>query len=180
MPRLVEPTTAVHGSFLAAMAEFAAEGRGGPHDNTMIGRDLATWGRRWADPEVFARYVDELRADARDDLPRPPGLVPTTTRWYVDGEEYLGRIALRHRYTPYLRIYGGVIGYDVRPSARRRGHATAMLRAMLPLAAGLGFGEVLITCDHDNTASRKVIEAAGGVYENRRGAKLRFRVPTGA
>jgi predicted acetyltransferase len=180
MPELAEPTTAVHASFLAAMQEFAAEGRGTPQDNTMIGRDIAAWGRGWADPEVFARYVRDLLAEAREDLPRPPGLVACTTRWYVEGAEYLGRIALRHEYTPYLRVYGGIIGYDVRPSARRRGHATAMLPAVLPLAAGLGFTSVLVTCDHDNTASRKVIEAAGGVYENRRGAKLRYWVPTGA
>jgi predicted acetyltransferase len=180
MPELVEPTTRVHESFVAAMKEFAAEGRGGSHDTTMIGRDLAGWGGRWHRPEVFAEYIESVRADALEETPRADGLVPSTTRWYVEGSEYLGRIALRHRYTPFLRVYGGIIGYDIRPSARRQGHATAMLPAMLPVAAARGFASVLITCDHDNIASRKVIEAAGGVFENRRGQKLRYWVATGA
>jgi len=36
----------------------------------------------------------------------------------------------------------------------------------------------LVTRDHDNVASRRVIEANGGVFEDRRGDKLRFWVPT--
>jgi predicted acetyltransferase len=73
---------------------------------------------------------------------------------------------------------GGHIGYDVRPSARQRGHATAMLAAALPVARGLGIDRVLVTCDDDNIASRKVIEASGGVLEDQRGDKLRYWVPT--
>ena len=36
---------------------------------------------------------------------------------------------VRHRLTPALSEVGGHIGYAVRPSARRRGHATALLRS---------------------------------------------------
>jgi predicted acetyltransferase len=80
--------------------------------------------------------------------------------------------------TPALLEGGGHIGYDVRPSARRRGHATAMLCAALPLARGLGIESALVTCDVTNVASRKVIEAAGGILEDQRGGKLRFWLPT--
>jgi len=95
----------------------------------------------------------------------------------VEGDEYLGRLAIRHRLTPHLLEYGGHIGYDIRPSARRRGHATAMLGASLPWARELGIDPVLVTCDNDNVGSRKVIEGNGGVLEDRRGVKLRFWVP---
>lgn len=54
-----------------------------------------------------------------------------------------------------------------------------MLRAALPRARVLGLDRVLITCDATNTASRKVIEACGGLFEDRRGVKLRFWVTTG-
>jgi predicted acetyltransferase len=37
---------------------------------------------------------------------------------------------------------------------------------------------VLVTCDDDNVASRRVIEANGGRLEDVRGHKLRFWVPT--
>ena len=178
MPELVLPATAVQRSFLAAMAEFQAEGRGTPSDDTMIGQELRSYASRWADPAVFGEYVGWLRAQALEDSPRPAGYVPATTLWWVDGGEYLGRIAIRHRLTPGLREYGGHIGYDVRPSARRRGHATAMLAAALPVAGRLGIDPALITCDEGNVASRKVIETNGGVLEDKRGDKLRFWVAT--
>jgi predicted acetyltransferase len=77
-----------------------------------------------------------------------------------------------------LLDYGGHIGYVVRPSVRRQGHATAMLAAALPVAASLGIDPVLVTCDHDNLGSRRVIEANGGVFEDQRDEKLRYWLPT--
>jgi predicted acetyltransferase len=96
----------------------------------------------------------------------------------VEGSAYLGRISLRHRLTKRLLEVGGHIGYDVRPSARRQGHATAMLRAVLPLARAMGIDPALLTCDIDNVGSRRVIEANGGVFENELYGKFRFWVPT--
>jgi predicted acetyltransferase len=178
MPELSAPTVAVARSFLAAMREFAAEGRGGPDDDTMIGAEIRQWQRRWDTQEHFTSYVMALRAQAEEETPRPAGWVPSTTWWWVDGPAYLGRIALRHRLTPRLREAGGHIGYDVRPTARRQGHATAMLRAVLPRAHDMGIDPVLITCDAGNLASRKVIQANGGVLDDERHGKLRFWVPT--
>ena len=100
--------------------------------------------------------------------------MPATELWWVEGEEFLGRIAIRHRLTPALLEVGGHIGYDVRPSARRRGHATEMLRQALGIARGLGIDRVLVTCDVDNVGSRTVIERNGGVFEDERAGKLRF------
>jgi predicted acetyltransferase len=177
MAELSLPVERVRDSFLAAMQEFRAEGRGGPDDGSMIGYELREFGPTW--PDGFGRYVAWLRSLSREDAPKPAGHVPATTFWWVDGDEYLGRIALRHRLTPHLLEAGGHIGYDVRPSARRRGHATAMLRAVLPVARGLGIDPALVTCDVDNVASRRVIEHNGGVFEDQRGGKLRFWVPTG-
>ncbi|ARQ72487.1 GNAT family N-acetyltransferase [Streptomyces marincola] len=145
----------------------------------MLGRDISVYGSSWRDPAVFARYVEESVAAARDDVMPPPGFVRSTTLWYVAGDTFIGRLSIRHRLTQRLLDWGGIIGYDVRPSARRRGHATAMLRESLPLARGLGHDPVLVTCDHDNVASRKVIEACGGVFEDRRGEKLRYWIATG-
>ena len=74
---------------------------------------------------------------------------------------------------------GGHIGYDVRPSARRHGHATEMLRQTLPIAHRMGIDPALITCNVDNIGSRTVIERNGGVLEDERAGKLRFWVATG-
>ncbi len=177
MPHLITPDVRVRSSFAAAMAEFRAEGRGVPGDASMLGREFRDHGDSWELPEGFATYVAAVRGQSEPGPHLPDGWVPCTTLWYVEGDAYLGRLAIRHALTPWLLAYGGHIGYDVRPSARRRGHATAMLREALPVAARLGVDSALITCDTANTASRRVIEACGGVLEDQRGGKLRFWVP---
>jgi predicted acetyltransferase len=177
MPELAPPTTRVHASFIAAIKEFRAEGRRGSADDAMIAREIRLYAGRGGEAAVFSRYVRWLLDQALDDSPRPAGQVPATTLWWISGDEYLGRIAIRHRLTPRLRDYGGHIGYNIRPSARRRGHATAMLAAALPFAAKLGIDPALVTCDDDNIGSRKVILANHGVLEDQRGIKLRYWVP---
>ena len=46
-------------------------------------------------------------------------------------------------------------------------------------AFGPPSGSDVVTCDVDNMASRKVIEANGGILDDRRGEKLRFWISTG-
>jgi predicted acetyltransferase len=174
MPRLALPHVRYRVSFLEAMEEFVDEGRAG--DDTMVGRELAEFGATWASESGFATYVEELNAEA--ERPRKPGFVRSTTWWWVEGHEYIGRVAVRHGLTERLREVGGHIGYDVRRSRRREGQATAMLAAVLPEADALGIDPALITCDIDNLASRRVIEANGGELEDQRGGKLRFWIPT--
>jgi predicted acetyltransferase len=179
VPRLVLPTVEVRVSFLAAMAEFVAEGRGSEDDDSMIGREIRDFGATWHTVPGFGAYVDRLRAEALPETARPAGWVPSTTWWYTDGADYLGRIALRPVLTPGLLEVGGHIGYDVRPTTRRRGYATAMLSGVLAEAARAGITTALLTTDTDNVGSRRVIESAGGVLEDTRRGKLRFWVPTG-
>lgn len=178
MPELIPPHPRVHRSFLAAMSEFEAEAEGKPDDDSNTGQAIRRYASRWADPAVFAQYLRELEDEAREQSPRPDGRVAQTTLWWVSGTEYLGRISIRHRLTASLREIGGHIGYDIRPSARQRGHATAMLAAALPVARSFGINPALVTCDEDNIASRKVIEANGGGLEDERGGKLRYWLPT--
>ncbi|WP_043264324.1 GNAT family N-acetyltransferase [Streptomyces sp. CT34] len=176
-PQLITPTVRVRDSFLAAMDEFRAEGVDRSR-NSGLGRELRTWCSRWQSAEGFAAYVALVGGTSPDE--RADGTVPMTTLWWVDGDTFLGRLTVRHRLTASLHEYGGHIGYAVRPTGRRRGHATAMLRAALPYAhRELGIDPVLVTCDDTNTASRRVIEECGGVFEDRRAQKLRFWIHGG-
>jgi predicted acetyltransferase len=176
MPQLTPPHVRYRVSFLEAVRENVAEGE---FFGNSLTRELEVHGDSWHEPEGFARYVAAIREEELEEGRRPAGFVPATWYWYVDGDAYLGRIQIRHRLTPTLRELGGHIGYGVRPSARRKGHATAMLREVLPYARALGLERVLVTCDTTNTGSRKVIEANGGEFEDERGGKLRYWVPTG-
>jgi predicted acetyltransferase len=183
-PCLVAPSVDLYGSFLTALGEYHGEGR-------LLHLDTL----RLADVTTFDRYVAALRLEACDvrgawrvfdeiDLTPyedvdPAQLVPETVLWWTERREYLGRISIRHRLNDALLRKGGNIGYDVRPSARRRGHATAMLAAALPVAAGLGIEHARIDCDVTNIASRRVIEKNGGLFEKEEGGSLYFWVPTG-
>jgi predicted acetyltransferase len=178
VPELARPHLRFQESFLEAMAEFVAEGRGAPDDLSMVGYELRTYSGTWADRERFAAYVSELNAQALPDTPRPAGWVPCTSWWWVEGDTYLGRIAVRHRLNAHLLELGGHIGYDVRPSARRRGHAAAMLGVVLTAAHRMGIDPALLTCDADNEPSRRTIVAHGGVLQDERMGKLRYWVPT--
>jgi len=175
MPELTTPDPSFCDSFLAAMEEFAAEGRAG--DDSMVGRDLAECGPTWHTHAGFRAYVEQVLVES--ERPREPGFVRQTTWWWTEGNDYLGRISLRHELTDHLREVGGHIGYDVRRSRRREGHATRMLAAVLPEASALGVDPALVTCDVDNLASRKVIERNSGLLEDQRGAKLRYWIRTG-
>jgi predicted acetyltransferase/uncharacterized damage-inducible protein DinB len=177
VPHLLAPDPRVRVSFGTAMDEFRGEGRGGADDDSVIGHYLRDRQRAWSSDEAFGAFTEEVRAQRLEETPRPAGYVPATELWWMDGDEFLGRLGIRYRLTPTLLEIGGHIGYDVRPSARRRGHASAMLRQGLIVARGLGIERALVTCDVGNDASRAVIERNGGVLEDERSGKLRFWMP---
>ncbi len=96
-------------------------------------------------------------------------LVPSTLYILQNKEDrILGFIDIRHALNDYLANYGGHIGYGVRPSERKKGYATQMLKMALPIAKSFGIDEVLITCKEENIASARVMESNGGVYEDSR------------
>lgn len=69
-------------------------------------------------------------------------------------------------YRIFSKIWGGNIGYSVRPSERRKGYASEMLGLVLPFCRAFGESKVLVTCDKGNVASQRTIIKNGGVMEN--------------
>lgn len=117
------------------------------------------------DPE-FSRFVERYHQRSRGEG-LPAHWVPDTTWWMVEGEELVGRISLRHRLDERLEVFGGHIGYEVRPSFRRRGIATQALALCLEETKKRGISRVLLTCADQNTPSIRTIEANGGVLQDR-------------
>ena len=120
----------------------------------------------------FAAYILELENRSRGRI-LPPGCVPWTTFWLMrDGKDILGSSRLRHRLTSALKLEGGHIGYDIRPSERRKGYGTKILELTLGKAKDIGLERVLVTCDTDNIASAKIIQNNGGRFEGESISKI--------
>ena len=96
------------------------------------------------------------------------GRVEETHYWAVIQDEVVGRISFRHRLTEDLKNFGGHIGYEVHPAHRKKGVATAMLKAVLETPRAHSIGKLLLTCAPNNIASNKTIVANGGVLKETR------------
>lgn len=153
---LVKPSVAYSEKIWAYRAEFLAQG-----DNLAGCAGL---------DEV--KSVDEWLANVeRNNCEKTvvKGLVPATTYLAIrkSDDQLVGMIDVRHRLNAFLLRSGGHIGYSVRPSERRKGYATEMVRLALEACRdALGLSKVLITCDKENIGSAKTILANKGILEN--------------
>lgn len=136
--------------------------------------------------EPWADYVARLEGHRRGEGLEGRFVPCTFLVAEVDGV-IVGRGSVRHELNEWLAVWGGHIGYGVRPTHRRRGHATQILRGCLELCADLGIEQALVTTDLDNIGSQAVIAACGGVVDEEMpiaeagpdvSAKRRFWVPT--
>ena len=94
-----------------------------------------------------------------------PNWVVTDTFFAVDeNENIIGIIDLRHTLNDFLKDFGNS-EYSVRPSERRKGYATEMLRQILLIAKQAGLQEVYLSVERDNEPSVKTIIKNGGKYE---------------
>ena len=151
---LIEPTLDLAADYRAMAREYLAVG--------------SAWERARAEEALgdLPGFLRDLHDQAAG-RSLPAAHVPSTTYWLVrDGRTILARSNLRHCLTPHLLHEGGHIGYGVRPSERRKGYGRAVCAKTLERARAMGFDRVLITCDEDNVASARIIEACGGVLEN--------------
>ena len=115
--------------------------------------------------ESFDAFLQEIQADQ---FPRE-NTTPAHLYFLVESgvEKILGAVQLRHNIEhPVLKAGGGHIGYGIRPSERRKGYATEILRLCLIQAKDIGLSSILISCSSDNIASEKVILKNGWVYES--------------
>ena len=84
----------------------------------------------------------------------------------IDKNRLVGAVNIRHYLNERLLFDGGHIGDGIRPSERRKGYGTEIIRLALLECKKLGINRVLITCDKDNIGSMKAIIRNGGILEN--------------
>lgn len=111
--------------------------------------------------EIVERLANWARGESLQD-----GWVASTTLFLEDEGRLLGVANIRHRLTEVLERHGGHVGYSVRPSERRKGHATRLLEAAKDVARSLDIERMLVTCSPENPSSARVIEKCGGRFED--------------
>jgi predicted acetyltransferase len=117
----------------------------------------------------FEGYLREI-TDPSGTISLPTGevvpKVPFSIHWLIEDEEFIGEASIRHELNDWLLREGGHIGYGIRPSRQRRSYGRLILALALEECRRLGIERVLVTCDDENVASARIIEANGGVLEN--------------
>ena len=111
----------------------------------------------------FDYYLENLELKEPKD-----GKVPDSVFFLLDEERniLLGAVNIRHYLNDFLLQYAGHIGDGIRPSERRKGYATEIIRLSLIECRKLGILKVLMVCDKSNIVSAKSIIKNGGVLEN--------------
>jgi len=116
----------------------------------------------------FDNYSEWIRTveEEHNDINVPTDKVPRSTYFLVREEDNLivGMVNIRHRLNEFLIQHGyGHIGYSVRPTERRKGYATLILKLALNECKKMGIKKVHVGCYKDNPASWRTIEKNGGV-----------------
>ena len=160
--KLRRPTLADKEAILSMMAEF---------EETQSAHDGGFWDAENFDYEEWL----ERNRDMEMGLGIPDGWVPAVqlVAFARDGQA-VGFLNLRLRLSDYLLEEGGHIGYSIRPSERGKGYAKESLRQGLQVAKEKNIKRALVTCSRENPASRAVILANGGQFEDVRNGTERY------
>ena len=160
--KLRRPRLADKATVLEMMAEF--EKYQSPHD-----------GGFW-DAENFV-YEEWLESNQNQEMgiDLPEGWVPAIQLVaFSEKGQAVGFLNLRLCLNDYLLEEGGHIGYSIRPSERGKGYAKEALRQGLQVAKQKNIKKALVTCSVENPASRAVIVANGGAFEDVRNGVERY------
>ena len=93
--------------------------------------------------------------------------VPSVTYFFVrlSDDKIVGMVNIRLALNKRLREESGHLGFCIRPTERKKGYNKINLYFALEVCKEHNIDEVLMTCDKENPASGKTIEALGGKLE---------------
>ena len=108
--------------------------------------------------------------DAHNGIVRRKDRVPASTYFVIDeNNEIIGMVNIRHILNEYLETSGsGHIGYSVRPTERRKGYATSILKEALSILKNqFNVSNAMVGCYEENIGSKKTIINNGGILQRK-------------
>lgn len=114
--------------------------------------------------ECYEEWLQSIKNNECSETVNPDWVVTDTFFAVDEQDEIVGIIDLRHTLNDFLKDFGNS-GYSVRPSQRKKGYATQMLKLILEVAREAGLTELHLSVEKDNIPSIKTIVKNGGVYE---------------
>lgn len=114
--------------------------------------------------DSYDEWLEKVVANASPETV-DPNWVLTDTFFAVRASDnkIVGIVDLRYQLNDFLKDFGNC-GYSVRPSERRKGYATEILRQICVIARKYGLEQLQLSVEKDNAASIKTIEKNGGKY----------------
>ena len=129
------------------------------------GESVINGSEMWDKMDDYIKWLEYVSGNTDKDTVKPGGVVIDTFFAIRESDrKIVGIIDFRHELNDFFKDFGHC-GYSVRPTERRRGYATEMLRQVLEMARQLGVKKVQLSCEKNNIPSVKTIIKNGGIYQ---------------
>ena len=153
MITLKRPTKEYESEALAFKQEFIENG-----ETTINGSELLD------QMDSYDEWLKSVTDNISPDTVNSEWVVTDTYFAFDEDDNIVGIIDLRHELNDFLKDFGNS-GYSVRPSQRRKGYATEMLKLIIERARQIGMDKLQLSVETSNEASVKTITKNGGKYE---------------